>query len=692
MAWIEKIRQVIWQTRGLVAAALLAAILAGASLTATALPRSQDYTCVSYSISQTRWTSHTVMHHLPGGHTLPYYHNATVPSYQPRENSSPDGRYRVGLYGNGSSTHNLMLMPANSNEGVILEYNLVGQIDHRWSPDNKWLAVIWSTPDGIHHAATYTLDPEQVAAAIAANNAEKLRHFMRNSSGFTTFWEWSPDSRFLLHRTSTNPMLVSWSTASKRTFELPIDGEVIERLSWTIEGDRFASLIASPNAARDVIVATPERILHRIRLEYAPVNTQFVWSPNSQTVAMFVMQAFPFWEIDLIDAASGKFTHVAQVSQRGDFISLPLAIWSQDGQHIFYAQERRAANGDVQQYDWVSYSLAQQQDQVIVAKVANRPYFPEEGRVRPEDVGQSRRAIFIWTEGDGTRRAALMDIDGQNRVDIFVGATDAGNPYWSPTGEYAALVWGTGKKTERVTRLTWLKHDASEVKTISSDLWDARDLRWLGDGRSLAFVAVRADEMGTNPRYSMEAVDLESGTVKVFASGYHWINLVTPGDGSGIDFWWQTEAQFGTSGFSADGTRRFHYAAPITDRTVSIAGTVSESDGWRLTSNAAPRLFISPNSDVAAIKIGPYAQESLFLVGAEGAWAKRIRKGLRGLGDPKWSPDGAQIAFTQATYSKQGVTLEIVTARGRDLYSIKDQDGLFRNLEWSRCAPNPEGH
>lgn len=113
MAWIGKLQWFIRHVRGLAVVAILAMILAGTSLSAVALPRSQDYNCVSYTISQTRpWVNRTVMHHLPTHQSLSYQRSISVPSYQPRENSSPDGRYSIGLHGDGGSFYNLRLSPA----------------------------------------------------------------------------------------------------------------------------------------------------------------------------------------------------------------------------------------------------------------------------------------------------------------------------------------------------------------------------------------------------------------------------------------------------------------------------------------------------------------------------------------------------------------------------------------------------
>jgi hypothetical protein len=73
----------------------------------------------------------------------------------------------------------------------------------------------------------------------------------------------------------------------------------------------------------------------------------------------------------------------------------------------------------------------------------------------------------------------------------------------------------------------------------------------------------------------------------------------------------------------------------------------------------------------------------LMLAYSDGRPPVVIRRGLTGLGDLLWSPDGQLLAFTQVQASEP-VSLQIVDTAGVDVWDFAPYP-LYRQMVWQRC-------
>jgi len=138
-----------------------------------------------------------------------------------------------------------------------------------------------------------------------------------------------------------------------------------------------------------------------------------------------------------------------------------------------------------------------------------------------------------------------------------------------------------------------------------------------------------------------------------------------------LAFMWQTpEGAFGRDTYQPDGTRLSH--------------TLMVGDMERPLKE-----FWSPDGQTVALKIGQLGyrglyDEMLVLAYPDGRKPVLVRSGLAGLGDPLWSPDSRQLAFTQWTPNRS-LTLEVVSSAGEQQYWTWNYQ-LSASLEWSACG------
>jgi Tol biopolymer transport system component len=277
-----------------------------------------------------------------------------------------------------------------------------------------------------------------------------------------------------------------------------------------------------------------------------------------------------------------------------------------------------------------------------------------------------------------------MDSDGTHRTMLAENADDAGEPYWSPDGQFVAAVWATGQQANRVVRLSITRQDGSGLRILDDHFWDVRDLRWLSDGKSLAFVAWRGNAQG-KPFFSAEVINLETGQLRRLADGFVQISMFAVDTRSGgITFWWRmADGQIGADSYKPDGTRLYRFRADASTGA-SINGQLSQGQYWTALQPGSPQVFPAPDGSIAALKLGPLGNESLQLASSDGAWTRLIRSGLSGLGDPVWSPDGRMLAFTQSVKG-QPVTLSVIRADGSPVQDINRFARDYAGLTWTKC-------
>jgi Tol biopolymer transport system component len=538
---------------------------------------------------------------------------------------------------------------------------LDGILQHAfWSPDERWLVYTERLSD--QQPLRLTL----VNLEADESGAPSLRRVVIADGDDD--WEWSPNGRALLVRrygARAVPSLAIWSAYDERLHALAIDGMFSFWLPDS-EARRFAfvSHENGSHAQLHMVDLTGAHVSYP--LETLISHSAVQWSPHGRYLA-FHTQVFPRWQVVVVDS-DGNRRDVARLAQRGDGLSLPLVYWSEDGETLYYLQD---AGESPLEWHWVAYRIAERSYRTIVPNVVKRPYFSPRG---------AQQVIVTW-EAARKRHVALMHLDGSARSMLAEATDDVGNPYWSPDGTYAALVWATGRGAQRAVRLTVVNAETGATQTLSEGLWDARDLRWLAGSAGLFFVAVRGNAQG-EPTYSAELLMPKTGEQRVLAADKETIGTAL-WQGNDIQFWWRSGKTFGVNRHKPNGETVFAHSLPDDGTTPVQSDIYLYLEGSFIVRSPYPQAFPAPNGAWLALKVGAQGDERLYIAKADGTW-HLVRTGLSGLGDPLWSADGVYLAFTQAVNQGE-VTLEIVNANGALVRHVVGYRGIFRDVRWSRC-------
>ncbi len=637
----------LFRLRGVVFVASLAATLTFSTFTSIGLLRGrQDYGCLTFN---------SYIFDIENGIALPHTYNP--PSKPPPDDLSPNGHYQLARHYDEQGALRLELLTRDGSAPPRpLQAGMHGWVRTFWSPNSRWLAVLWQTNAG----ETYL----SVADILSEHGL-----FITYPTHTYENVGWSPNSQYLWVKTGA-PNLLIWSAESATLSEssLPSAAYMTDPV-FSHAADKFAYLISHDNQTFEAIIATPQGVLHQIPIGYLSWQRQpLSWSPNDRHIA-YTYEQFPRSQIMVIDG-NGEVHWVALVAQRGDSLSQPLFRWSVDGESIFYLKDEGESP---LKWHWVSYRIPMWQHMPIVPNLAMRPYFS------PRSTGQM---VAVWWDAQGKRSAALMNPDGSGRVVFFENADDVGNPYWSPDGKFAAFVWGTGDGAARHTRLLWVNAETGAVQTLSEGLWDARDLRWLGGSEGLFFVAERGGA-NSKPTYSAEYLSPSTGAHHVLAADKESFGTVL-WQGSDLQFWWRNGKRLGVERYAPNGEAIFRYAIEDEGSTPILSNLTIQEGGSAVVMGVYPQVFPAPNANYAALKVGVAGDERLYLARQDGTW-QVVREGLSGLGDPLWSADGARLAFTQSV-NHAAVTLEIVNANGALIRRVEGLSGTFFRLRWTRCG------
>jgi len=654
--------------RGLIRAVLAALIAAGAFTAmisaAVSAPRGPEaYRCLIFDNYASGRQIGSFVLNIANGLTLPFQRPAP-PIYREELPAQPGGRYGLKLVGEAAAYYSLLLtVRGTTGPTLTLQSGLSGQIRVVWSPDGEWLAAVWRAADQEYYLGVFGPFPttrESLPFTYGAR-IEALPDVPEEVV-------WSPDSRTLIYRAILEPNLHRLEVATGRRMETFIGDQSIFGPSWSPDG-AYMALVTLGDPSQLVLIG-PEGKATFYALETSVTDTRFSWSPDSRHLALSYVQAWPYYAHRVLTVGEGLRPPFAVTALRGDAITGAVLHWSPDSRTVAYSQERRGGDGGISSWDWMAYHVAGGYSLVVADSLRSSP--------QPSPTDPNWVAIHqdVW----GKQSLSVMNRDGSRRVDLITNADDMGDPYWSPDGRYIAAVWATGHGSRRVVRLMWARADGAEVRTLSEGLWDARDLRWLG-GR-LVFVSVRGGADG-RPIFGLEWVDLASGKHGAWLAGREEIgNVRTLPDGS-LQLWWRGDGLIGVEGYALDGTRQYRHILPA-EGLPSVAGSVFQNELVSIEPPGAPRLFPAPNGPAALIKIGELGNENLFLVGV-GQSAIPLRRGLSGLGDPLWSPDGQFFAFTQSI-NRAPITLEVVTVDGQNVPFPSPSQHTFARLEWSTCA------
>lgn len=585
----------------------------------------------------------------------------SAPSYDATQTAdSPDGRYHVfqtesGLYvrDKGGNLASLITFPP--------QYDLSRWV--QWSPTSERLAVIVGNyQNGLN---TLIIDFTHGLSALSRASLTTGLHDPYE------FYGWSPDGRYFV---TSNQTLVDrdirvWSVdAQKIIYSKIID---ILDVRWSSDSRTLAYAWHTENPA------PPNR--YHYGVTFVPVNggqettpggradlgddpnlhARLIWSPDHRAVIAAYpnpgQESFDVYSLDGIAAPNvGNSLYMWREDSRdvGDYLGTLAVFWAADSRSVLYWQQT-----DPNRYRLMRWVLGSRAP-VPLMTTTRPPFFPRKARLAM--VPQAKRmAIYRDTSGSRPYRIDLMNLDGTGSVNFIANAYDAGDPNWSGDNQTVAAVWATQTNGKRTLRLSWANADGSGYHEIAGDYIDMRNLNWSPDYHTFTFVGV------LNSGFSVELVNIDSGQHRVLANGL--TDVVYPrydDQGAFYTFRWQAGDTGGYDAYNADGVRTYR---------IVISGDVTRGSD----------LFWSPDHQIAAVKLRAADGEGLQLAVPGGSAPIMVRTGLSGLGNPVWSPDSQQVAFTQSINSGP-VTLHIVNTHGQEVW---EGDGsAYTPIAWVKCS------
>jgi dipeptidyl aminopeptidase/acylaminoacyl peptidase len=271
----------------------------------------------------------------------------------------------------------------------------------------------------------------------------------------------------------------------------------------------------------------------------------------------------------------------------------------------------------------------------------------------------------------------------------------------SPDGKQAAYVQAVidVQKNRRESSIWVVPTDgASEPRRMTAESADSNSPEWSPDGTRLAFLSNRGGEARQIYVLSMQGGEAHAiSTLKNGVTAFQWspagdrfiaVGKVGPSDAaprkSDVRHYTRISYKFNDSGWYDD--KRSHLW--IVDATSGKDKQITSGDDWNDTDpqwslDGSRIAFVS---DRTGHEYDGGLNKDVWLVSAEGGTLTKISDHPFEDTQPRWSPDGKQIAFTGKITRRQFPRLYVASATGGDSRLIAEPDLVPEELTW--VGPN----
>jgi Tol biopolymer transport system component len=528
-----------------------------------------------------------------------------------------------------------------------------------WSPDGRYLAWVDS----------YQFVLTVIEAAAGSRTVVAQLEFP------SAFLGWSPDGRYLAYNQHYLSDITVWGIDQQRvTYTSAVPGRdwlIQYGLFWSPDGDwlifswRDNSHIGQGQDAPHgfTLAAAGGSSVHDILLTdqtqpAEPFRQQVIWSPGGAAFALTYLQFAADQYLETVQVYGIDGVLLGDVSTpivQPVYSDLMLwttdwtaVKWSSDGQSLTYIRPVESQHFALLGFDLDTDKF------VTLTSDLDRPPFP----------APAGDYIALYHGFDQPFSVDVLDTLSKQLVPLVSGASDSGDPDWSPDGQWIAAVWAAGEGSDRRVFLSWMRPDGSQRHDLDASFRDVTDLRWISN-QELAYLAWRGDEA------NIEIVNLFSGEQRALPDTFSQVtDFALDSDADTLSFWWVTAA--GERGRD----------------TYDFAGTRLNRLYYDLDLELPRREFWSPDGTIVAIKVGALynrgiSAEALVLAFADGRPPILLRSGLSGLGDPLWSPDSASLTFTQSR-DRSPASLHRVDTSGINQWEYAPFESGWI-IDWTAC-------
>jgi dipeptidyl aminopeptidase/acylaminoacyl peptidase len=283
-----------------------------------------------------------------------------------------------------------------------------------------------------------------------------------------------------------------------------------------------------------------------------------------------------------------------------------------------------------------------------------------------------------------------------------------GDPHLSPNGRDVAYVLGTvdQKKNRRVSSVWLVAADGqSAPRRLTAEGFDANTPRWSPDGTKLAFLSTRNAEEGGRPQIYILPMSggeaLQLSHVKNGVSSLQWspdgtkfvaLSRTGPGDAvaaadrkSDVRHYSHISYKFNDTGWFDD--KRSHIW--VIGAVNGDAKQLTTGDDWNDTDPqwSPDSTRIAFVSDRTGKEFDAGHNKDIWVVPAIGGGLQQISNHLFDDTQPRWSPDGQQIAFAGETRRRELPKLYLAPSTGGDAkLAVDGLDLIPTALAWTRAG------
>jgi Tol biopolymer transport system component/DNA-binding winged helix-turn-helix (wHTH) protein len=482
-----------------------------------------------------------------------------------------------------------------------------------WSPDGSRV-VFWSNRDG--GKEIYVMDAD-------GSNARRLTHNLAEDVNPN----WSPDGRTILFDSDRdgNQEVYVMDADGGNQIRLTRNNAVDTTASWSPDGSLIAFASNRDTGPPynpynlDIYVMNADGSNVRRIVDDAEYDVGPQWSPDGRKI-LFMTGRNRNFDVYEMNADGTRQRNLTADNDKSD----GAPAWSIDGHNIAFVR-RIEGKDQVFVMDSAGGNLKQVTHN---AATSSSPRWSPDGS-----------KLIFHTDRDGNLEIYITSVDGE-LAQLTDDAADDLSPDWSPDGNTIAFSSNRNGKQH----IYVMNADGSALTQITNSPAEDTEPAWAPDGKRIAFTSLRD---GNKDVYVIEA----DGS-----------NLRRLTDDPGVDSAprWSVDGQIVFSS-NRDGQSDIYvmdHAGQNVRRltTIGAAGHAAWApDGRRVA-------FVSRSREI----IGGAYWLQVYVIDADGSNLKMITRSPNSTFVPKWSADGAALAFVVEYYGAWANIFEI-SAEGGNL-------------------------